>query len=68
MLIFFVFQVEIFGTLLYHQIKLEFIGWLNSSNLEEIFKEEFDWHMSDNHGWPKPNEEESDFEFKCNIC
>ena len=35
---------------------------------DTIFKEQFDWHMSDNHGWPKPNEEESDFEFTCNIC
>ena len=34
---------------------------------DTVIKDQFDWHMSDYHGWPKPTIDTSDYEF-CNFC
>ena len=32
---------------------------------DTIFKEEYDWHMSDYHGWPSALEDDTGFDFTC---
>ena len=42
--------------------------FINECGFDSIFKEEYDWHMSDYHGWPSPLEDETGFDFTCKNC